>query len=170
MPDELDRLLDDALSAYTAAPERPGLEERVLRRTREAKRRRNYWVTYGSLAAAIVIGLIFVMPSRFAPQQIPPPTSEKHAATLEAVPLVPKPTPAPAAMPAKRPVQKRLIQKRHTEPKRYVFPTPSPLTTQETALLEIAHSQPAQLAVLSRPLQPLDIPLIQIEPLDKGKN
>ena len=165
MPDELDRLLDHALSAYTAAPERPGLEERVLRRTREAKRRRNYRVAYASLAAAIVIGLIFVIPSRFARQPNPPPTIDKQAATSEPAPFVPEPAPAPAAK-----VVKRVVQKRHTEPKRYVFPTPSQLTPQETALLEIVHSQPAQLAVLSRPLQPLDIPLIHIEPLDKGKN
>jgi hypothetical protein len=44
-PDELDRLLDEALASYSSEEPRPGLERRVLKRVRaeRAPRRFGWW-------------------------------------------------------------------------------------------------------------------------------
>lgn len=164
MSDEFDRLLDKALSAYVSAPDRPGLEERVLAHVNERKPRPRYWFVYASAAAAVIAGWLLIWPSRVAETPTPPRHISIAAAKSILPPVAPEPVPRPAAVPLKRPVR------RHTEPQRPEFPTRLPLTPQERSLLEIAESQPAQLAALNRPMEPLEIPPIQIEPLEKGKN
>lgn len=159
MPDEIDRLLNEVLSAYTVAPERFGLKERVLARVSEHTRRRRYWFAFVPATAAAICGLLIVSPLYFTRNELPAPRIDAKPSDV-ADNYTPPPT-----TPPKQPIRKRAV-----EPKRPQFPTPFPLTQQERALLEIAQSHPAQLAALNRPIEPLEIPLIQIEPLDEGKN
>jgi hypothetical protein len=56
-------------------------------------------------------------------------------------------------------------------PKREVFPTPSPLSSEERALLAYAKHPPKQLppelTELGGPIKPIQIASIQIKPLDQ---
>lgn len=162
MPDEIDRLLDEALSEYAAAPDRPGLEERVLARVHQRNRGLRRWLFSASAAAAVLTAALIVLPLR---------VTEKPSPSIKVIEVVRKYTASPkvqqAVFPPKAVPHKRHIRRRYVDPKRPEFPTPTPLTPPERALLEIAKFQPAQLEALSRPMKPLDVSLIQIEPLDE---
>jgi hypothetical protein len=88
---DLDRVLDEALSAYVAAPD-DALAERVLRRAR----RRSFGWMYAAAAAAAVFMLVWAMRPR--EQRVLP---QREAATVRtaAVPVI---APPPKARPARR--------------------------------------------------------------------
>ena len=168
MPDELDRLLDEALSTYTAAPERPGLEARLLARLPQRKSHLAFRWMYLAAAAAIVLGLFFL-------PRHPPRASSKTPAAITVPVVAPLPLAPPANLalaiaPKPSPRKRRALSRHDPLPKRPVFPTPLPLSPQEHALLEVARLRPEMLKDLNQPLRPLEIAPIIIEPLDKGIN
>jgi hypothetical protein len=164
MPDEFDRLLDEALSVYVVTPDRPGLDQRVLARVRRHRPHGRLRFVFAPAAAAGITVLIVIALPRISQNHTPAP----HIYTVIA-----KETPLgntqPVLVSAPSP-SRRSIRARHAEPKRPQFPTPFLLTAQERALIEIGRSQPALWAALNRPLEPVRVPLIQIELLDKRKD
>lgn len=167
MPDELDRLLNEGLSEYAAAPDRPGLEARVLAGVNRHIGRRGHAPMYAAAAAAVLVGLLIARPWITTQRNLPvPPKIIEVARNHTAL----RPVSPPSAIRVKPVALRRRTRNRRVEPKRPEFPTNLPLTPQERALVYIAQSEPAQLAVLTRPMTPLEVPLIEIEPLDKGKN
>jgi hypothetical protein len=148
MQDDLDRLIDDALAGYSSAEPLAGLEQRVLRRVRTV-RRRHWWGLALIPAAAVLV--LALLPAR-------------HVDVAMAPPRIVEPQPIGAAT-----VMERLPQapKRHRtappNPKRESFPTVSPLTPEEQALVELARTTPEQLP--PPPAQELEIKPIEIAPL-----
>jgi hypothetical protein len=68
MQDDLDRLIDGALSGYSNVEPLAGLEDRVLNRVRveASRRRRRIWIL-GVLAAPALVALVLAIPWRRTP-------------------------------------------------------------------------------------------------------
>jgi hypothetical protein len=160
MQDELDNLIDHALSGYASAEPLAGLEGRVLTRVRTAARsrgRRWVWVL-GALASVLAAILIVLFASK--PRPVP-------VANVERPPVPVESAPAPVAVvqqSGSRPAtSRRRAASPHVLPKREQFPTISPLTSEERMLVEMAESHPQELLV--RPVEQIEIKPIQIAPL-----
>jgi hypothetical protein len=165
--DELDKILDNALSSYSREEPRPGLEGRVLNRIREARERRRLRWLHWALATPVFACLLLAV--TFWTTRDPAPNSRKPA------PIVAKATPAPppiATETVQTTVTRRRLKPLHL-PKREQFPTPAPLTAEERALLAFVVHSPKQAQQLladtnSHTMEPLQIKEIQIEPLHNG--
>jgi hypothetical protein len=164
--DELDKILDGALSSYSREESRPGLEGRVLKRIRAApEQHRFHWLRW---AAAIPALACFLLAVTFWTTRNSIPKSRKPA------PIVAK-TASPSLI-ARQAVQTTVARRRpkHVRlPKRGEFPTPAPLTAEERALLAFVVRSPKQAEELltdakSRSSEPLEIKAIHIEPLQSG--
>jgi hypothetical protein len=151
--DELDRRLDAALAEYADVEPPAGMEQRILARVRESgEGRRIVWWRWSAVipALACVIALFIY---RDAPPIEPP-----------RVALVRPPAPVLA-----RPVEKRVLRPRPARlPRREVFPTPTPLTPEERALLVLVAESPEKARELLTPSEPKPIEPIVIEPLSNG--
>jgi hypothetical protein len=161
----LDELLHSALSAYSSAEPRPGLETKILAQVREATSRkelpkRNWsWLWAGAAAIAAVL-LIALWISRHA--LAPAPTN--NVVRSKEPPVRPAPklennTPMTAASPANQ--RRRQHGMLHSQivaaavPRLAVFPTPTPLSEQERLLLSYyAHTPRKELIAQSRPDEP----------------
>jgi hypothetical protein len=164
--DELDKILDGALSSYSQEEPRPGLEGRVLNRIRAARARRRFswlhWVMAIPAFACLVLAVTFWS------------TQDSKPRPSKSAPLVP--TAAPPLPIAPGVVQTTVTRRRPKHlrmPKREQFPTPAPLTAEERALLVFVARSPKQAEELfsgakRRTSEPLDIKPIDIEPLQNG--
>jgi hypothetical protein len=165
MQDDLDRLIDGALSGYSNVEPLAGLEDRVLNRVRAdaSRRRRRIWIL-GVLAAPALVALVLAIPWRRTPAPMavtPPPRAEVQAAAPAIVAPLPAPVPKVARLhKAERTPARRVL------PKRDVFPTPTPLTREERLLLQLAASCPD--ALVMRPMEQIEIKPIEIAPLNIG--
>ncbi len=177
--DDLDLLLDAALAAYVDAEAQPGLTHRILAAARHLEPRRSAlrWLplAISALAAALLASIFLIhragIPSHPAPlvAQVPAPT---FSAGLKSNPTPPAHRAREhAARAASRPAPAQL-------PRLEVFPTPTPLSPEERALLTAqgnpdgVPTQPAQsAAVLDRQsVEPLHIAAIEIPPLNPPRN
>ena len=160
--DELDRAIENALSAYSGAEPVTGLEQRVMSRVRIAegeRRRMLVWAFALVAAVALVVAVIVVR----APRQSDPKSY--------GVAAVKRPAP-PAEEPRVRPEHRtrpRALRPRHL-PKQQQFPAPTPLTAEERALLAFVGHHPAEAQKVFADLrkradEPIEIPAIQIPPL-----
>ena len=151
MRDELDNLIDGALSTYSAAEPLAGLEQRVLDRVRLAEARRRRWRWGLVMAVPAVAAAVFVILAP-RPKPEPPPVA------AVAPPAIVLPTgPEPIA-----PKPRRIVRKPEL-PKRNLFPTMSPLTREERLLVQLAQSNPELL--LAKPVDEIEIKPIEIAPL-----
>jgi hypothetical protein len=160
---ELDKILDGALSTYSREEPRPGLDSRVLDRIRaERERRRFRWFRW---AVAIPAFACLLLAITFWTTRDSIPKSWKPA------PIVAKTAPASPIAPQ---VFQTTVARRRLKhlrlPKREQFPTPAPLTAEERALLAFVVRSPKQAEELfsgakSRTSEPLEIKAIHIEPL-----
>jgi hypothetical protein len=179
--DELDKILDRALASYSQEEPRPGLSGRVSNRIRTAGLGHRFsWLRWAMAIPAIASFLLLVFwifdsskPSRStfrASTEIrghaatSPSHDRKGAANM--------PQKHHARVAGSRPSVK---PKRWGLPKREQFPTPTPLTAEERALLAfVAHSPQQAEKVLAdarrRNAEPIQIQEIHIEPLrDSGQ-
>jgi hypothetical protein len=161
----LDELLDSALSAYSSAEPRPGLETRILAQVREAagttgSPSRNWrWLWAGAVTVAAVLLIALWMGKR---TQVPTPTNNvvrTHEPPAQPTTKPENSNPVTAANPAHH---------RHREhgerspqavavavPRQPVFPTPTPLSEQERLLLSYYAQTPRQeLIAQSHPDEP----------------
>jgi len=156
----LEAALDKALARYASVEPLAGLEQRVLHRVRAAGAGRSYrfgrWtIAAGVAAAALLIAVLWK-------SQVPPGVHRASLARAVAYPERPQigPRPAPRAM------------KRHRAaaglPKRRVFPTPAPVSREESAFLALAGAPDqvrAWLDLERRNSKPIQVEEIRIEPL-----
>jgi hypothetical protein len=181
-PDELDKLLDEALASYSSQEPRPGLEQRVLRRVRAAgtPRRFGWWrwaiavPVFASLLPLAVTHLVKppAIAHRVKPQAA---TVERNLSSAEAptttdvAPTEPRPA---APRPAHRVVNRPVVA-RSPLPKLGVFPLPVPLPPEERALVDLVTRFPNQAREVlieadQRSRQPIEIRRIEIPPLPGG--
>ena len=165
--EEIDRILDAALSNYSSPEPRPGLEQRVLYRVRSeggaggfaCRLWRWRWAAVFPAAACL---LVFALYRDSAPE---PPRVTR---------TIRNPAPQPTPEPPKVAVRKhRTTAKRLSLPKRDQFPTPAPLTNEERAWMDFVTRSPEQAREVAVHAAewgkaPIQIEEIQIPPLPSG--
>lgn len=186
MNDEFDNILDDALAEYREAEPLAGLEGRILRRLGERTERRRAWWGW-SLAVGLAMALLAVVAwfeLRDPPYQ-PLPTYQASGER----PTVAQPSPNlrserdliahlenlrpdyPEGFPVgmlghqRRPPSNPKSAVASNRGRRSQFPAPVPLTSEERALLALAHTDPEALRTLPGNDQDLAIAPITIQPL-----
>ncbi len=159
--DPLDEMLDGALASYGEAPEREGLERQVLAKVNQrAQRRRRsigrFAASLGAAAAAVGCLLWWAMPD-IATHPSPTITAAHSA-------VVPPPANKPPV------IKLRRTPKRPAAPKLSQFPAPTPMSSEERALLRLATGDPKyiprELTRAGTDIAPLRIAAIEIKPLE----
>ena len=160
--DKLDRLIDGGLASYADAEPLAGLEERVVNRVRVTRQRRR-WLAWevGAAAAVVVLGIVNWSGQRAVVRKTP-------AAVASVGPQV---VPRPAVVATRRAgVRGKRAMRPRVLPKLEQFPTPTPLTAEERALVAFARRNPKEAEMLLADWQertdgPIEIQPIQIAPL-----
>jgi len=171
---ELDELINAALPGYSAAEPRPGLEQRVMAASVAVGRSPNRsfwgWALAIPVVACLLLFLLFATRHRpssgFA-------TAGLHASPATSAPDQPKlalQTPSPAII--KKPTLRGLTAGARKPPpalpKQDVFPTPTPLTPEETSLIALGsagvQTAPPSTAATTD-IDPIRIAELRIEPL-----
>ena len=182
--DELDTLIDSALSTY--AEPRPGLEQRMLARISgevgRSTRRRRFLLALAApvVACLLLFAYLFVKSPHSQPGQMAYTPAEASPAHVETAP-VHEPAPKSLSAAPDRRVSyhnHRVPQNTIPRPKLDIFPTPQPLDPGEEALTRFAAQAPeAERKAFVEAQQQADAPLhiaaIHIQPLespDEGKN
>lgn len=179
--DDLDRLLDAALSTYADAS--PDLAPRVLTQVsaRAATRsRRLLWIWGAGLVTAMAAALLLLIAPWHTPQPQLAPRTE--ASVLPPSPEHTIPAEAPSATHdavahAQRITFTRIPAISAPPPKQDIFPAPRPLSAEEQALAHlVAHSSQDQRRDLlaaqqqsDAPIRISDISIPPIQPPDEGK-
>ena len=186
--DELDLMLDSALSSYADAHADSGLEQRVLNRisaaassVTPASAPRNRWPLWAIAlpAAACLLLLVFTM------KKPRPHDPEQQIQTHQTVhPEIKAPNETSSTLHEKSPQSTSIrihavalkVNRRETtpappQPKLDIFPTPTPLTPEEQAFAAFAFSapEPERRALIESQKQlnvPLSIAAIHIPPLE----
>jgi hypothetical protein len=177
--DELDKILDRALASYSQEEPRPGLSGRVSNRIRTAGLGHRFsWLRWAMAIPAIASFLLLVFwifdsskPSRStfrASTEIRGHAAASPSHDREGAVNIPQKH--HARLSGSRPGVK---PKRLGLPKREQFPTPTPLTAEERALLAFVSRSPKQaqkvlIDAKSRSAEPIQIKEIHIEPLQNG--
>jgi hypothetical protein len=170
--DPLDEILDGALASYSKAPEREGLERRVLAKVNERPMRthplRRLAMPLGA-AAAVCCLLWWAMPKMTIHPRGPIAAASKTGKTGEA--LIVRTIPAPASAVVLAHASKLSnTPKRSSAPKLSRFPAPSPMSSEERALLRLATGDPKyiprELTRVGNRIEPLQIAAIEIKPLE----
>jgi hypothetical protein len=162
----LDELLDLALTTYSSAEPRPGLETRILAKVRDVENKaaspwRNWRWLWAGAAAALAIVLIVLFSGRHS--AIPGPPGNVVQKNQPAA----QPSPEVASMPphnsgnAGIPLSKKRVPP-HAErvalnigPRQPIFPAPTPLSEQEKLLLSYyARTPREELIAQSHPDEP----------------
>ena len=162
---ELDQMLDRALAAYAPMP--PGLEGRVLQQVAqlESKRRGRRMYALGSLVLAASLLAVFV-PQKPAPQS---PTT--HLTSLKV---------KTESQPLHQPLLQRVAHRKRVKQtqrvlKASVFPSPTPMTSEERALVRFVQQSPEAAAAVFADLEkqreePLHIEALNIVPLAEERS
>jgi hypothetical protein len=159
--DELDDLLDRGIASYSAAEPLAGLEERVMQRVTIAQRRGWRWLVIAipALAALLIAVAVWRRP---------------HEGVKPSPAVARVETPAPPQQPQPQPQQKplRVAKVAPQLPKRDQFPSPSVLSPEERALVELATKHPPVAEKLNewqeKTASEVVIAPIEIAPLDIG--
>ena len=170
--DRLDEMLDGALASYGEAPEREGLERRVLAKVNErAMRKHPIWRFAAPIgaAAAVCCLLWWAIPDMTThPRRAITAASQTRKAG-EAPFVQTIPTPDLAVVPLSA-AKLRSTRKRLAAPKLSRFPSPSPMSSEERALLRLAVGDPKyiprELTRSDSRIEPLQIAAIEIKPLE----
>lgn len=171
--DRLDEMLDGALASYGEAPEREGLERRVLAKVNQRAQRRKrsigrFAAPMGA-AAAVCCLLWWAMPDmtthpRRATTAAPQTRKTGEALFVRTIPAPDSTIVPPAA------TKRRSVPKRPAAPKLSQFPAPTPMSSEERALLRLATGDPKyiprELTRTGSHIEPLQIAAIEIKPLE----
>lgn len=174
--DDLDRILDRALDSYGAVEPGAGLEERILRRTREERGRLHVAWRWAAAAAACLLAVAAVWQTGVFRREHAVPRMAP-----EVVRVAPQSTPAfgQPALPVEREgaairpghrdrVAARSVVAVKAAPKLEIF-SPPPLTAEEKLMVEFVTQHPKEAAELAqeqeRQAEPIRIAAIEIKPL-----
>jgi hypothetical protein len=175
---EIDEILNAALSSYSMESPRPGLEQRVLNCVKyEGRHFRKSWLRPASVmvaSACLLLAVISIpeiwrpapprsgaVPSAKLVQTSPPLPATVHLKKIEPLKLSRK---------REQPNAEKLVRRERRLPKLDLFPSPTPLTSEEHVLLVLAtyspQNVPKSLLKSGRAAeQPIQIEPIKIEPL-----
>jgi hypothetical protein len=163
MDDKLDRILDEGIAGYANSEPLAGMEERILARIQVAERPQRRLMGW---AAAFAVGLIAIAVLRVMPRHEEP----QPVRMVANIPQAPARSQAATVLLSTR--QRHHSARRMALPKLPVFPTPSPLTTEERRLLALVRKDPEGTAEAFESLrkrnEPLEIPPLVIAPLESG--
>jgi hypothetical protein len=157
-PDELDRMLDAALTKYAAAELRTGLEERVLATLRAEQARvpdRAWWrwSVLAAVAAMVIIVAILAwrssVPSHPVVANHPSSATEGQAEPTAQIVLSPTPVRKAKAR-RSHPLIVSRSQPHLRPPKLEQFPSPQPLSDQEKLLLAYVTEDPKRAVLIAR--------------------
>lgn len=178
--DQLDRILDHALSEYRDAEPLTGMEDRILRRLAaqpEPSSRRWAWILATAAALAVLVFALW-LGLRERPQQQTVASkvtqTAEHATTSSAhseTPVVPSAQSHPVAATRaasrrlKSPVMPQVAKAAAAKPALKQFPAPAPMTSEEHALLALARTHPDALLAQPDDADKLNIAPIEIKPL-----
>lgn len=184
--DELDVLLDAALATYTDPGPSPYLRGRILSATGQRRRDRVLmrWAAWVTPAVAALLLSAILVRHRPAALQPPPSPSIARGSVTGTPPSVMQASKSAAASPLP---SVRLVRTSHavtpSQPnlaRQDVFPTPTPLSPEEQALVALANGDAERLSrqIPQRsdpadPIEPLRVAAIHIPPLnppDNGNN
>jgi hypothetical protein len=168
--DELDDLIDGVLPGYSSAEPMEGLEDRVLHRVQAADtaRRSPWYCRLGfaipALAAVLFAGLALRM--GWNPQSRATITTQE-VAVFEPPSLTPL---QPSLAPTTRVVKPEPKDPARSLPKEEQFPTPTPITAEERALVAWVGRAPMEAEqafadLRKRSAEPIKIEPIEIPPL-----
>ena len=162
--DDLDRMLDTALSSY--AEPAPGFENRLLRSMTLVRPRRRWraWAIGVPLAACLLLmAAVYFLPGR-RPQRMA--VERAHQTPMQAVPAEAgglQPTIHAVARRQRRRRERSVLREASTVavPKLDVFPSPQPLTAEERTLMAGAGkgSEAQRQKLLAASRVPADAPL-----------
>ncbi len=172
--DELDQIIDHGLAGYSSCEPLAGLEDRVLNRIRlaDAGRRQSRWGRWVLVVPALAALAIVAVVSRSARTPIAKPI---QTARVD----IPPRSIAPALLPTPVAVRRRTVKRTRGSklstaaprvlPKRDQFPTPTPLTPEERALIALAQLRPEDVEAVAelqkKNSNEIKIPPIEISPL-----
>lgn len=171
--DRLDQVLDDALASYGEAPESEGLARRVLaqvaERTTRTRPSRRLAMAVGA-AAAVVCSLFWWEMPRMTVDPLPTNTVKAAIRKTEDALTAQSISPRDFAVVLPRAAKSRRMRTEPAEPKLARFPTPSPMTSKEWALLRLvsgdAKNIPRELTHFGEPIEPIELAAIEIKPLE----
>jgi hypothetical protein len=177
--DELDRILNRALSAYPAEP-MLGIEARIIRRVRNEGHPTQRTAVAGSfwgralgigLTAAVVAVGVFLSRNSYVEKPAKPNQTIDERPTNRGNAVVDAAPPAEVSRDMEGTI--KASSQRSALPKLDVFPTPRSLTPQELALVKMAGAVPPK--ATARPektdtvqLEPIQIEALEIKPLFIG--
>jgi hypothetical protein len=177
---DLDALVDEALSSYTAAEPDPSLRARIMAHASEAApSQKRLWLFAPAPACAAALVIVFLLHPWTLHLRTPAPRPEfSPAASTASAPAPPAPVKAvlpPITHPHPALASHRTSRRqRPTMMRRASFPSPTPLTAQETMLLKFAMEHPDQARQVlttfaTRPIEnaPLSIAPIHIAALSE---
>lgn len=164
--DKLDRLIDGALASYSGAEPLAGLEARVMNRVCVVGARRR-WLAWGvglAVAASVVVGVV---------SWSGPKTMRKKTPVAVVASIGPQVAPRQtvvAAVAHRADVRVKRAVRPRALPKLEQFPTPTPLTAEERALVAFIRRDPKEAERLfadwrKRTELPIEIQPVQIAPL-----
>jgi hypothetical protein len=174
---QFDRMIDAALPGYSRAEPSPGLEERVLTRARAEQPRRRQrswpWLLWIPAPACLLLFLFLTglhRPARkgadAASLRVPPP----RASGPELAATRPSPVPQPRGARSQPRIDLRTASSASESslPKQAIFPSPSPLTAEERALIALSRAStplPKQPEAATVNIEPIHIAELDIEPV-----
>ena len=176
--DELDRILNRALSAYPAEP-LLGIEARILRRVRNegqpTQRTGLAFSFWGSLGAGLTVALVaagvFLSRNGFVEKPAKPnqTVAERPVNSVKAAAEAPPPAGVTRRTHEVEGTSRVRVQ-RSALPKLDLFPTPSPLTPEELALVKMTQAVPSEATTVPEKgdmvqLEPIQIQVLEIKPL-----
>jgi hypothetical protein len=163
--DELDRMLDAALTKYAAVEPRTGLEERVLATLRAAHAHVSdrAWWRWGAIAAVVAVFLVTLALTRRSDKQPHPVVANRPGVATQPPKERTMQTVSNAQSSGVRPVRIRPDAARKVAaplapptlaiarpPKLDQFPSPQPLSEQERILQSYVAENPEQAVLLAR--------------------
>jgi len=171
--DRLDLLLDQALKSYGQAPQNEGLEQRILVRAQSVR----VWYPLTSLllaaSAALFVGIAYLFWAVTPKIQTRPPATTPLLVQkrIGQAPLQATPD-SPRRVALKKVFKRREARKVPAAPRLAQFPTPSPMTSEEEALVRLVTGKteyiPKELMNLGGAVAPIEITALEVKPLRSG--
>jgi hypothetical protein len=142
---ELEEMIDAAIPGYSEVEPPPGLAQRIVARSRSENLSHRRFAWQWSLAIpaiACLLILLFLIGRRDSPPQIIDSTTKRSATAPAPAVAVVATSPIPnTTLPHPRPSLTSATRRPQPLPKQDVFPSPTPPTSEEAAMIALTRAQ-----------------------------